>query len=143
MGGDGSHLGVNARSESPNVILVLAGEVIDLIVDFDCDVAARCAVLVGHDPPLEFQCIELREQALNAFADFIPFRAQASEFFAQIVGGCHLLAKLCVGMLHAGFCTYRAGFGLRAKLALAAYQFDRANDSLFECGKVVRTERNG
>jgi hypothetical protein len=143
MGGDGAHFGVDTRSECADVILILAGEVIDLVVDFDGDVAARCAVLVCHDPPLEFQCIELRKQPIDAPADFTALSVQGAQFFAEIVGSGHLLAKRGVGMLNAGLGACRAGFGIGAKLALAAHQLNGAYDALLERGKIVGAERYG
>jgi len=91
---------------------------------------------------LEFQCIELGKQPLDASANLAALSPQGCKFLPHLIGSGHLFPAFGVSMFHTGLGAGRAGFGLTAQLALPADQLDRAHNALFKSSEVVGAERD-
>jgi hypothetical protein len=110
--------------------------------------------------PLDFQCVQLAEEPLDAVAHLLALGAEGVDLLLEALDGLvdsglfakpiglfreflDLLAQLLGLFSNLLFEGQRAQFGVGTGLALAANEVDGAEDALLEIGKVVGGEQGG
>jgi hypothetical protein len=83
---------------------------------------------------LKLECVELPEQTVDAPAHLFALGTQSAQFFFEVVDVGRLLVQLTFGL---GSAFFSGG----SRLALAAHNFDSAQDALFKGRKIVNTHR--